>query len=125
MWPEKDEPGRLVDDRVEERSVSSNGGVGWRWPGLFEAEGGAGGGFGAVLVDGDVRPIDGLAQKDSGCDAAVAATGNLDTELLERFGEIDAGVEVPLSRARGRRPRWSARCRCGPTLKRRAAARAR
>jgi hypothetical protein len=96
MWPEKDEPGRLVDDRVEERSVSSNGGVGWRWPGLFEAEGGAGGGFGAVLVDGDVRPIDGLAQKDSGCDAAVAATGNLDTELLERIGEIDAGVEVPL-----------------------------
>jgi arsenite oxidase large subunit len=42
---EDDEPRRLVDDGVEKRSVSANGGVGRRWPGLFEAEGGAGGGF--------------------------------------------------------------------------------
>jgi hypothetical protein len=63
---EEDEPGRLVHDRVEERAVSSNGGVGCRGPGLFEAEGGAGGGFGALLVDGDVRPIDGLPRKTPG-----------------------------------------------------------
>ncbi|MGH9228925.1 MAG: hypothetical protein ACRD07_09390 [Acidimicrobiales bacterium] len=42
---EEDKPGGLVDDRVEERAVGTNGGVGCRRAGRGEAEAGGGGGF--------------------------------------------------------------------------------
>lgn len=54
----QDRPGWHVPDDVEERLVGPDD-VGLRRPALIEPEGGRGGGYGPVLVDGDVGGVNG------------------------------------------------------------------